>query len=139
MEHCSEQMIEIEDNIDNAIADIHMTIHKEELDPLEKISFIEGFSEFIQNACESLKSQINFKEMVRPKFDKLCESLKKKEEEENKKEEKAAEEKKRRRNTIFFSKKNNRWEEVENPIEQEEKPKPSIDLEAESSEEISFN
>ena len=133
MEHCSEQMIEIEDNIDNAIADIHMAIHKEELDPLEKISFIEGFSEFIQNACESLKSQINFKEMVRPKFDKLCESLKKKEEE------KVAEEKKRRRNTIFFSKKNNRWEEVENPIEQEEKPKPSIDLEAESSEEITFN
>ena len=138
-----EEMLSVENHLSDALADVLFFIHKEDVDAVEKEKFVSNYGEFVQSACEALKSEIHFKEVIKPRLVhseeknlRVLRQMKDKGKEEkpsielkvgSTKEEKAAEEKRRRRNTIFYSTKNNRWEEIENPIKQEDE---SIDAES---------
>ena len=116
-----EEMLSIENHLSDALADVLFFIHKEDADAVEKEKFVSNYGEFVQLACEALKSEIHFKDAIKPRLVhseeknlRVLRQMKDKGKEEKPSNDlKAAEEEKRRRSTIFYSKKNNRWEEIE--------------------------
>ena len=108
-----EEMLSVENHLSDALADVLFFIHAEDVDAVEKEKFVSNYGEFVQSACEALKSEIHFKDAIKPRLvhseEKNLRVLRqmkdKRKEEKPHEEKKEVEEKKRRRNTIFYCEK----------------------------------
>ena len=63
-----EEMLSVENHLSDALADVLYFIHKEDVDAVEKEKFVSNYGEFVQSACEALKSEIHFKDAIKPRL-----------------------------------------------------------------------
>ena len=63
-----EEMLSVENHLSDALADVLFFIHEEDVNAVEKEKFLSNYGEFVQLACEALKSEIHFKDTIKPQL-----------------------------------------------------------------------
>ena len=63
-----EEMLSVENHLSDALADVLFFIHEEDVSAVEKEKFLSNYGEFVQLACEALKSEIHLKDAIKPQL-----------------------------------------------------------------------